>query len=48
LVERGDKRLALFAGTFADFTALLPDVAPPDEREEHERRVGSATDILEA
>jgi hypothetical protein len=48
LVERGDRRLTLFAGTFSEFTTALPDVAPPDEREEHERRIDSAMGVLEA
>jgi hypothetical protein len=48
LVERGDRRLTLFAGTFDQFTSVLPDVAPRDEREEHESRMNSAADVLEA
>jgi hypothetical protein len=48
LIERGDRRLTLFAGTFSEFVSVLPDVAPPDEREEHERRIDAAADVLEA
>jgi hypothetical protein len=47
LIERGDRRLTLFAGTFEQFVSELPDVAPRDEREEHDHRM-SAAGVLEA
>jgi hypothetical protein len=39
LTEKGDRRLTLIKSTFARFADLLPDVAPFDERELHERRM---------
>lgn len=48
LVGRGDRRLTLFAGTFTELTQVLPDLAPKDEREEHESRVDSALGVVEA
>ena len=39
LTESGDRRLTLIRGTFANFADLLPDIAPYDERELHDRRI---------
>lgn len=38
LITAGDRRLTLLQTTFAEFSSLLPDVSPQDEREIHERR----------
>jgi hypothetical protein len=39
LVDAGDQRLLLFAGTFAEFTSRLPDFSPPDAHEAHTERL---------
>ena len=39
LTKNGDRRLTLIKSTFAKFADLLPDVAPYDERELHDRRI---------
>jgi SIR2-like domain len=39
LSDARDERLLLVAGTFADFTSSLPDMAPPDAHEAHEERL---------
>jgi hypothetical protein len=39
LTTNGDRRLTLVKSTFAQFADLLPDIAPYDERELHDRRI---------
>lgn len=39
LTKNGDRRLTLIRSTFAKFADLLPDIAPYDERELHDRRI---------
>ncbi|MBS1862164.1 MAG: SIR2 family protein [Actinobacteria bacterium] len=39
LISQGDRRLALINGTFKQFTEILPDTAPLDERELHDQRI---------
>lgn len=39
LTKNGDRRLTLVKSTFAQFADLLPDIAPYDERELHDRRI---------
>jgi hypothetical protein len=39
LTKNGDRRLTLIRSTFAKFADLLPDIAPFDERELHDRRI---------
>jgi hypothetical protein len=39
LTKNGDQRLTLIRSTFAKFADLLPDIAPYDERELHDRRI---------
>lgn len=43
LSDARDERILLFAGTFADFTAQLPDMAPQDAHEAHDERFRGAT-----
>lgn len=43
LSDAGDERILLFAGTFADFTAHLPDMAPQDAHEAHDQRFRNAS-----
>jgi hypothetical protein len=43
LTNNGDRRLTLIKGTFAQFADLLPDIAPYDERELHNRRIEGKT-----
>lgn len=48
LIERGDRRLSMFTGTFDDLVKHLPEVPAREERDEHMERVarprgGSAT-----
>jgi hypothetical protein len=40
LIDGGDSRLTLVAGTFEDFVQQLPDLVAPTEDEQHRRRVG--------
>jgi SIR2-like domain len=47
LTENGDRRLTLIKSTFAKFADLLPDVAPYDERELHDRRI-EGNDVIGA
>lgn len=42
----GDRRLTFIKTTFEKFTDLLPDVAPPDERELHDKRIEDASSAL--
>lgn len=44
LVEGGDRRLALVAGTFHDFVQALPDLVASTEEEAHARRVLATDD----
>ncbi|MFC7724168.1 SIR2 family protein [Nocardioides sp. GCM10028917] len=39
LSDARDERILLFAGTFAEFTTRLPDMAPHDAHEAHDERV---------
>lgn len=39
LTKNGDRRLTLIRSTFSKFADLLPDIAPYDERELHDRRI---------
>ena len=39
LSDARDERILLFAGTFAEFTTRLPDMAPQDAHEAHDERV---------
>jgi hypothetical protein len=41
LSKSGDRRATLIETTFAQFTALLPDTSPLDEREMHEARTAN-------
>jgi SIR2-like domain len=41
LSKSGDRRITLIETTFAQFTALLPDTSPLDEREIHEARTAN-------
>lgn len=43
LSDARDERILLFAGTFADFTARLPDMAPLDAHEAHDERFRAAS-----
>lgn len=43
LSDARDERILLFAGTFADFAARLPDMAPPDAHEVHDERFRGAS-----
>ncbi|HEX6753665.1 MAG TPA: SIR2 family protein [Solirubrobacterales bacterium] len=42
----GDRRLTFIKTTFERFTDLLPDIAPPDERELHDKRIEDASSAL--
>lgn len=49
LASKGqDRRLTFVKTTFGKLTDLLPDVAPPDERELHDKRIEDASSILGA
>ena len=39
LIGAGDGRVTLLETKFDNFTSILPDIAPDDEREAHRRRV---------
>jgi SIR2-like domain len=41
LIVRGDRRLTLMKGTFADLARHLPDVPPTEERDAHAARVAA-------
>lgn len=43
LSDARDERILLVAGTFAEFTARLPDMAPQDAHEAHDERVRSTS-----
>ncbi|MBM7509329.1 hypothetical protein JOE61_003143 [Nocardioides salarius] len=43
LSDARDERILLFAGTFAEFTTRLPDMAPQDAHEAHDERVRSTS-----
>lgn len=43
LSDGRDERILLFAGTFAEFAARLPDMAPQDAHEAHDERVRGAS-----
>lgn len=43
LSEARDERILLFAGTFEQFTAQLPDMAPQDAHEAHDERFRGAS-----
>lgn len=39
LIERGDRRLTMFTGTFEELVQILPDIPPREERDAHTERV---------
>lgn len=39
LIQRGDRRLSMFTGTFDDLVQRLPDMPPQEERDAHLERV---------
>lgn len=39
LIQRGDRRLSMFTGTFDDLVQRLPDMPPQEERDAHVERV---------
>ena len=39
LIQRGDRRLSMFTGTFGDLVQRLPDTPPQEERDAHSERV---------
>lgn len=39
LIQRGDRRLSMFTGTFDDLVQVLPDTPPQEERDVHIERV---------
>ena len=39
LIQRGDRRLTMFTGTFEDLVRRLPDVPPQEERDAHAARI---------
>ena len=43
LIEKGDRRLTLIAGTFDDLVRLLPDVPTREERDAHADRISPRT-----
>lgn len=43
LADARDERILLFAGTFAEFAAHLPDMAPQDAHEAHGERIRDAS-----
>jgi hypothetical protein len=44
LIQQGDRRLGLFAGTFEEAVHLLPDLVAESETERHEARLASGPD----
>lgn len=44
LIEEGDERLALIAGTFSDAVDLLPTLEQGDDRDEHIERIATVMD----
>lgn len=41
LLASGDRRITLIETTFREFSSLLPDISPPDDRELHDVRAAS-------
>jgi hypothetical protein len=39
LIQRGDRRMSMFMGTFDDLVQRLPDIPPQEERDAHMERV---------